>query len=135
MKTALRINTDFTTEVLDISENEYQQIRDAVGGLIQPVDLKPDLTLWCNEEGKLISLPFNMVASHMWERSFGPTDIILGDCVFTGGTDEDGETIELSHAWLVQLQEFAGALRKGVEKSMGMSFQEFMGVLSSGEKD
>jgi len=114
MKTALRINTDFTTEVLDLSENEYTQLHDAVGGLIQPVDLKPDLTLWCNEEGKLISLPLNIIASHMWERSFGPTDIILGDCVFTGGTDEDGETMELPNAWLVQLQEFAARIRREV---------------------
>lgn len=114
MKAALRINTDFTTEVLDLEENEYNQIRDAVGGLIQPVDLKPDLTLWCNEEGKLISLPLNIIATHMWERSFGQTDIILGDCVFTGGTDDDGETIELSQAWVTQLQEFAAKIRREV---------------------
>jgi hypothetical protein len=114
MKTALRINTDFTTEVLDLSTNEYSQIRDAVGGLIQPVDLKPDLTLWCNEEGKLVSLPLNIIASHLWERSFGPTDLILGDCVFTGGTDEEGETMELSHAWLVQLQEFAAKFQREI---------------------
>lgn len=114
MKQALRVNTDFSTEVLDLSENEYEQLRDAVGGLIQPVDLKPDLTLWCNEEGKLISLPLNIIASHMWERSFGQTDIILGDCVFTGGTNEEGETIELSHAWIVQLQEFAARIRREV---------------------
>lgn len=114
MKRALRVNVDFTTEVLDLEQDEYNQIRDAVGGLIQPVDLKPDLTLWCNEEGKIIDLPLNIIASHMWERSFGPTDIILGDCVFTGGTDDEGETIELSHAWLVQLEEFAARIRKTV---------------------
>ena len=114
MKAALRINTDFTTEVLDLSENEYNQLRDSVGGLIEAVDLKPDLTLWCNEEGKIIGLPLNIIATHMWERSLGPTDIILGDCVFTGNTNEDGETTELSHAWLVQLQEFAARLHKEV---------------------
>lgn len=114
MKTALRVNTDFTTEVLNLEENEYAQLRDAVGGLIQPVDLKPDLTLWCNEEGKLISLPLNIIGTHLWERSFGQTDIILGDCVFTGGTDEEGETMELPHAWLVQIQEFASKLHKEV---------------------
>jgi hypothetical protein len=35
MKTALRINTDFTTEVLDLETESYEQLRDAVGGLIQ----------------------------------------------------------------------------------------------------
>ena len=114
MKTALRINTDFTTEVLDLSTNEYNQLRDAVGGLIQPIDLKPDLTVWLNEEGKLISLPINLVGTHMWERTYGQTDILVGDIVFTGNSDEEGETLSLSHAWLVQLQEFAARLRKSV---------------------
>lgn len=115
MKTALRINTDFTTEVLDLSSNEYNQLRDAVGGLIQPVDLKPDLTVWLNEEGKLISLPINLIGTHMWERSYGQTDVLVGDIVFTGNSDEEGETLPLSHAWLVQLQEFAAKMRKALE--------------------
>lgn len=114
MKTALRVNTDFTTEVLNLEENEYAQLRDAVGGLIQPVDLKPDLTLWCNEEGKLVNLPLNIIGTHLWERSFGQTDVIMGDCVFTGGTDEEGETLELPNGWLVQIQEFAARLHKEV---------------------
>lgn len=112
-KAALKVNTDFTTEVLDLNTNEYNQLRDAVGGLIQPVDLKPDLTVWLNEEGKLIGLPINLVATHMWDRSFGVgSDALVGNCVFTGGTDSEGETIELSHAWIVQLKDFAAALHK-----------------------
>ncbi|NCZ57862.1 MAG: DUF3846 domain-containing protein [Actinobacteria bacterium] len=114
MKAALRVNTDFTTEVLDLSENEYEQLFEAVGGLIEAADLDADLTLWCNEEGKLIGLTPNIIATKLWEKSFGPTDIILGDCVFTGGTDEDGETRELPHGWLVQLQELAARIRKAV---------------------
>ena len=42
MKTALRINTDFTTEVLDLEAESYEQLSGAVGGLIQAVDLKED---------------------------------------------------------------------------------------------
>jgi hypothetical protein len=114
MKTALRINTDLTTEVLDLSNDEYNQLSGTVGGLIQAVSLKPDLTLWCNDEGKLMGLPVNLISTHMWERSFGQTDVIVGDCVFTGGTDEEGETIELSQAWVVQLQEFAERVRRQV---------------------
>jgi hypothetical protein len=115
MKTALRINTDFTTQVLDLSENEYNQLRDAVGGLIQPIDLKPDLTVWLNEEGKLMSLPINLIGTHMWERSFGQTDILVGDIVFTGNSDEEGETLPLPHAWLVQLEAFAARMRQALE--------------------
>ena len=112
MKTALRINTDFTTEVLDLSSNEYNQLRDAVGGLIQPVDLKPDLTLWCNEEGKLIRwLEPNVIGTHLWEKSFGMTDIIMGNIVLTGGTDDEGETLPLPSTWLAYVEEIAERLR------------------------
>jgi hypothetical protein len=112
MKTALRINTDFTTEVLDLSSNEYAQLRDAVGGLIQPVDLKPDLTLWCNEEGKLIRwLEPNVIGTHLWEKSFGMTDVIMGNIVLTGGTDDEGETLPLPSTWLAYVEEIAERLR------------------------
>lgn len=112
MKAALRVNTDFTTEVLDLSSNEYEQLRDSVGGLIQAVDLRQGLTIWVNEEGKLIDLPVNVIGTHLWEKSFGMTDVILGDCVFTGNSDDEGETMELAQPWIVQIQELAVKLRK-----------------------
>ena len=112
MKTALRINTDFTTEVLDLSSNEYNQLRDAVGGLIQPVDLKPDLTLWCNEEGKLINgMEVNVIGTHLYEKSYSMTDVIMGNIVLTGGTDDEGETLPLPSTWLAYVEEIAERLR------------------------
>ena len=112
MKTALRINTDFTTEVLDLSSNEYNQLRDSVGGLIQPVDLKPDLTLWCNEEGKLINgMEINTIGTHLWEQTFGMTDVIMGNIVLTGSTDDEGETRPLPSTWLAYVEEVAERLR------------------------
>ena len=112
MKTALRINTDFTTEVLDLSSNEYNQLRDAVGGLIQPVDLKPDLTLWCNEEGKLINgMEVNVIGTHLYEKSYAMTDVIMGNIVLTGGTDDEGETLPLPSTWLAYVEEIAERLR------------------------
>lgn len=112
MKRALRVNTDFTTKILDLSENEYEQLRDSVGGLIEAVDLRPGLTIWVNEEGKLINLPFNVIGTHLWEKCFGVTDVIVGDCVFTGNSNDEGETEELSVPWVVQIQELAATLRK-----------------------
>ena len=112
MKTALRVNTDFTTEILDLEAESYEQLSGAVGGLIQAVDLKEDLTLWCNEEGKLINgMEQNLIATHLWEKSFGRTDVIMGDVVFTGGADSEGDNVALSEAWVTQLQEFANTLR------------------------
>lgn len=117
MKTALRINTDFTTEVLDIETDSLKKLQEAVGGWVEAADLRDDLTLWCNEEGKLINgMLTNVIGTHLWEKSFGMTDVIMGDIVLTGGTDDDGDNLGLPTAWLIQLQELAGKLRKAYVK-------------------
>jgi hypothetical protein len=111
MKTALRINTDFTTEVLDLETESYEQLRDAVGGLIQCVDLRDDLTIWVNEEGKLINgMEPNVIGTHLWEKAYGMTDVIMGNIVVTGAPDDDGYNRPLSSAWVIQLQELAARL-------------------------
>jgi hypothetical protein len=114
MKTALRINIDFTTEILDLEDDSLKKLQGAVGGWVQAVDLQDNLTLWCNEEGKLIGLTPNVIGTHMFEKSFGMTDVIMGDVVFTGGTDDEGDNLALPTAWLVQLQELAGKLREAL---------------------
>lgn len=115
MKTALRINTDFTTEILDLDTDTLEKLQGAVGGWVQPVDLRDDLTLWCNEEGKLIGLTPNVIGTHLWEKSFGMTDVIMGDIVFTGGTDDEGESLALPYPWQIQLEELAEKLRNAYE--------------------
>lgn len=116
MKTALRINTDFTTEILDLEVDILMQLQEAVGGLVQAADLYDDLTLWCNEEGKLINgMQPNVIATQLWEKSFIMSDIIMGDVVFTGGTDDEGDNLALPHPWLVQLEELARKLRNSYE--------------------
>jgi len=120
MKTALRINTDFTTEILDLEVDSLTQLQEAVGGLVEAADLYDDLTLWCNEEGKLINgMQPNVIATHLWEKSFIMSDIIMGDVVFTGGTDDEGDNLALPHTWLVQLEELARKLRNSYEEEAG----------------
>jgi hypothetical protein len=117
MKTALRINTDFTTEILDLEVDTLTQLQEAVGGLVLAADLYDDLTLWCNEEGKLINgMQPNVIATHLWEKSFIMSDVIMGDVVFTGGTDDEGDNLALPNPWLVQLEELARKLRNAYEE-------------------
>jgi hypothetical protein len=93
-KQALVITTAGTHEVIeDIS---LKTLQTKVGGWVQAIDLDPQVTLWANEEGKLVGLPINEFATALWESLFGiGTDIIVGDIVLTGGTDEEGETLGL----------------------------------------
>jgi hypothetical protein len=126
MKAALRINTDFTTEILDLEDDSLKKLQDAVGGLIQAVDLHDDLTLWCNEEGKLIGLTPNIIGTHLYEKNFGMIDVIMGDVVFTGGTDDEGDNLGLPFAWQVQLQELADKLRKAYEAESELSLLDII---------
>jgi hypothetical protein len=90
---ALVINTDGTVAVIDPTLDALQA---AVGGWVQAVDLTDTLTLWVNEEGKMVGLPYNPYAQALWNDTYGRgTDYLVGNAVITGGTDEDGETLGL----------------------------------------
>lgn len=95
MRNAIVIRTDGSIHGIDLgrnSEDEYHALADAVGGMIQMVPLgDSDMLLWCNEEGKLIGLPYNQSATNVWIKHWGATDVMVGDCVVTGGIDWESE--------------------------------------------
>lgn len=97
MKQALMITPEGEVSTIDIATDALEKLQGAVGGWVQAVSLDSELTLWCNEEGKMIGLEHNPLAQFMWDRAFGAgTDFIVGTVVITGGTDNDGETIGLT---------------------------------------
>ena len=95
MRNALVIKTNGNIHGIDLGENahdEYEAIAKAVDGMVQCVPLSDSgLMLWCNEEGKLIGLPYNEGATNVWTRYWGQTDVMVGDCVITGSFDDDSE--------------------------------------------
>ena len=100
------INTDGTGGVVEFERGEsYSILSGAVGGYIECVSLSRDLDMWVNEEGKLAGLPINDVGTRMWMTAFGPTDVIVGDIIFTGGVDDEGETLGLSERSIERLDE------------------------------
>ena len=104
-KNAVVVSTDGEFSVIDIAGDELKTLQGLVGGWIQAVDLKPNLTLWVNEEGKLDGLPVNGFATEMWDSVYGATDIVVGPAVFTGGTDDDGDTIGLTDSQIEALKQ------------------------------
>ena len=72
---------------------EYEDMRRIVGGYLEVFPLPNGLTLWLNEEGKLIDLPPNFVLNGV-----GWQEWIVGNVFFTGGADEEGETMGLDPA-------------------------------------
>lgn len=107
IKKAFVVEPDGTNYVQHFEENPLKVLQDVVEGLIEPIDLAQGLTMWVNEEGKLIGKTPNPFATAAWERAFGATDIVVGTVAFTGGTDEEGETLGLLDEQLAMLQTIA----------------------------
>lgn len=95
---AIKITTQGEMTSFDLSPNELEQLQAAVGGYVQAINLNDQITLWCNEEGKIMNLPHNPIAQGLWDKVFGiGTDYIVGDVVLTGSADDEGKTIGLTN--------------------------------------
>jgi hypothetical protein len=106
MKKALVIGFDTSLEVIDLGdtvEESSDALSNAVDGWYQAVDINETLTMWMNEEGKIDGLPFNAIATKLFQARFGMVDIIMGNAVLTGGADDEGDTIGLTDE---QVQQF-----------------------------
>ena len=96
MKQAIIVETDGTARDIDIESDSLTALQSGVGGYVQAIDISPRLTMWLNEEGKIEGLPHNIVAQVIFDNRFGPgLDKIVGNAVFTGGTDDEGDTLGL----------------------------------------
>jgi hypothetical protein len=106
MRNALVIGMDESLEVVDLdaSEGSLKVLQNAVEGYVQAIDLKRDLTMWANEEGKLEGMMTNSIATAIFQTRFGMVDIIVGNAVLTGGTDDEGETIGLTDEQVTRLK-------------------------------
>ena len=107
MEQAVIIKTDGTKSVVEFdSTTSYDTLSKAVGGWIECVTLRDELDMWVNEEGKLIGLPQNPIATALFADSFGTSDVIMGDVIITCGTDQEGETLGLGEAQIEYLMAF-----------------------------
>lgn len=87
------INTDGTAVKQEI-DGSLASMQAIVGGLIQPIDLVEDCTIWVNEEGLLLGLPYNYIATDLTNQWYQGLSLV-GTAFLTGGTDEDGNTLPL----------------------------------------
>ena len=78
-------------------DNTLESFQSAVGGYIECVQLAPDVVLICNEEGKLLGLPFNV---HI------RGDDIVGSVVVVGV--RGAEFASLRSVWIPKLLDLLG---------------------------
>ena len=99
MYNAVIIRTDGSKEVVEFDQDSsYNVISTAVGGLIECVTLhdKEGVDMWVNERGKVEGLDQNPIATALWVDMYDLTDVIVGDVIVTGGSDEEGFTLGLT---------------------------------------
>ena len=85
---------DENAEIVSVEKLEYEDMKNLVGGYIEVLNVRDDIDMWLNEEGKLIPLPTNLyLCSALHEGKI--LDTIQGDIFFTS-VNEDGETIGLN---------------------------------------
>ena len=112
---ALVVRTDNTTERLEVAESELSKsVSNAVGGLFTHVTIHEALDFWCNDNGFAENLPINKVATELYANLGGRTPIV-GDVVFTGGTNAGGYTLPLD-ANFAKALEVAAQLAKQLGK-------------------
>lgn len=93
---AIIIQTDGSANVVDL-DDDYKAIQAVVGGCFDLVaSASGNTSFWVNDEGKLIGLPVNDVATKMlWDLNpaFVGQDYLVGTVLVTGGADENGDTL------------------------------------------
>jgi hypothetical protein len=76
-------------------EDGLATLQDLVGGYIEAAPTKGDVTVFINEEGKLMGLPPNLEATFFW-WGIAPFmkghDVLSGTAVIVGPPDSDGNT-------------------------------------------
>jgi hypothetical protein len=114
-KTALVLTTRGEVSTIDISTDSLSKLQGAVDGLIQPVDLDDKVTMWVNEEGLLRNdLDVNPLATALFIQIIEAQTPIIGDVVFTGGPDEEGNTLGLDEDYLKSITNLARNYRNSM---------------------
>ena len=105
----VKANGEIETKNLDT----LASLQDAVGGHIEAIGLSNKnlghASGYVNEEGKLIGLPINKVATLLWMVVNGYKelhDVLVGDVIFTGEVDEEGNTRDISDAYVKFIYNF-----------------------------
>lgn len=79
---AIVIKTDGTKDALQPKDNKVftlEELKSVVGVYIEIVQLTEDYLMVINEEGKLLDLPINVVATRVYRASRNTDDFIVGN--------------------------------------------------------
>ena len=92
---------------------DYDSISDAVGGWIEHISLIKDdsfnwASMYVNEEGKIIHLPYNKIATALYQRGRITDDFIAGDVIIFGPVSDQGDEQDITDDILTEIQGMVG---------------------------
>lgn len=95
---AVSIDTDGVATVhdWDVTHGTLKHLQEAVGGFVDVVVLAADMDMWVNDEGLVIGLPINETATAIAHQHGMKHQFYVGPAVFTGGCNEEGDTLPLT---------------------------------------
>jgi hypothetical protein len=120
------ITPDYEVEIVpDPVTLDLKFLQTEVDGWIENVEIavgKSRLQMWVNEEGLLKRLPYNPLATHLYNFERGPGGVIVGNVVITGLADGDAWTLSKAEfvALMDEIVQFTAVVAKWEE---GMSPQ------------
>lgn len=107
MKYAVVKATD-EIEFHEVNDPNLINFQEHVKGYIQALVVRysnlPPITMYINEEGKLIGLARNPIADGFMRGNLLPGDFIVGNAVLIGPPDRDGNDTELPPEWVKYLE-------------------------------
>lgn len=109
MKAVVVKATDNTGVVKEFNPTDATRfLQGEVDGYFEHITITtgPDgLSMWVNEDGLMKNLRPNEVASSMYRlsRALESDTTIVGDVVFTGTADEEGDTRDIPQKWIDRL--------------------------------
>ena len=86
-------------EMIEVQAEGLKEIQRAVGGYIEAINAGKLGVGFVNEEGKLKGLRDNIIATAVWHRANKLCkfeDYLVGDVLFCGVHDEDGNNQDIS---------------------------------------
>lgn len=115
---AVIVTPELDIKIIDIQTNCLKQLQEAVQGLIQPIDFHERVTMWVNEEFLFTDLARNPFASGIYSEMYGERHSIYGTVVFTGGPDEEGNTLGLSPEDIEVITSTADLMRQALAERL-----------------
>lgn len=81
---------------------DLESMKQEVGGWLEVLRLPRWVDMWLNEEGKLIGLPPNPIATGLVRGAgaIADTDYIVGSVMFTGWPDSEGDSTDCPQAFI-----------------------------------